>query len=60
MTEITVDLRFTGDDPPTTMTANVIFEGPDGGGLVRGTAGGRWGVNEISALRQRPTSYEGD
>lgn len=51
MTEIAVDLRFDGDDPPTTMTANVIFEGPDGSSLVRGTVGGRWGVNEVSALR---------
>ena len=56
MTEITAELRFAEDDPTVTMTADVVSEGRDGGGLVRGTAGGRWGVNEVSALRQRPAA----
>lgn len=33
------------------ITPNIIYESPSGRPLARDTAGGRWGVNEISALR---------
>lgn len=51
MSEVTVELHF-ADGDPVQMTANTLFEDADGRPLVRGTGAGRWGVNEVSALRQ--------
>ena len=56
LTEIKAELQFDGSGPPVLMTANVILEDEEGKPLVRGTAPGTWGVNEISALRQSPTA----
>jgi hypothetical protein len=56
MTEVTAELRFVGSEPSVLMTANVVFEDERGNPVVRGTSPGRWGVNEISALRQVPTA----
>ena len=56
LTEVTAKLRFVGSGPSVLMTANVVFEDEQGNPVVRGTGPGRWGVNEISALRQVPAS----
>jgi hypothetical protein len=55
LTEITAELRFAGSEPSVLMTANVVFEDDQGNPVVRGRGPGRWGVNEISALRQVST-----
>jgi len=49
MTKVTVEIHFAGEDPPVSMTANVLYEAEDGYPLVRGTTGGIWRVNDISA-----------
>lgn len=54
MTEVAADLRFVGSEAAVLMTANVVFEDEQGNPVVRETGTGRWGVNEISALRQIP------
>ena len=54
MTEVTAMLSFKGGDSSVTMPANVVFEDPEGNPFVRGADDGRWGVNEVSALRQTP------
>jgi len=53
MTEVTSELHFS-EGPPVLMTANLVFEDAAGNPLVRGAAQGRWGVNDVSALRQSP------
>lgn len=51
-TQVTATLTFASGNPSLTMTANVIFGDDRGDFKVRGT-GGRWGVNETSALQPR-------
>lgn len=52
LTEVVAELHLVGVDTAILMTANVVFEDDQGNPVVRGTGPGRWGVNEISALRQ--------
>lgn len=53
VTEVEAELRFAGPQSlHVTTTMNVVCEDEDGGPLVRGTPGGKWGVNDVSALRQ--------
>ncbi len=54
MTEVTAHLLFAAGGA-VRMTANVVFEDETGNPVVRGTGEARWGVNEISALRQQPS-----
>ncbi len=60
LSEVTAELTFAGDEPSALMTANVILEDEAGRPVVRGSGPGRWGVNEISAMRQEPMAPEGD
>lgn len=56
LTEVTAELTVEGDEPGLRLTLNVILEDDEGHPVVRGTGPGRWGVNDISALRQQPIS----
>jgi len=49
--EVVARLEFE-NDPPVRMIANVINEDSAGHPVVYGTGSARWGVNEVSALRQ--------
>lgn len=60
LTEVTAELTFEGPESSVLMTANVVFEDKQGQPLVRGTGPGRWGVNEISAMRQVPITHHAD
>ncbi len=46
------------EDGSARMTANLIFEDENGRPVVHGHRIGRWGVNDISALRQAPIAPE--
>jgi hypothetical protein len=52
LTEVVAELRLVGVETVVLMTANIVFEDAEGNPVVRGTGPGRWGVNEISALRR--------
>jgi hypothetical protein len=49
--EVVAWLEFE-NDPPVRMTTNVVFEDDAGNPVVFGTGSAKWGVNDVSALRE--------